>query len=272
MKKIVVVNDCAYVMSDLIPYLTDSYKIHFLPRSRNTYSKTLGIFLKVLATSGDLYHVNYALQDAYLVSKLKRRLDVLHVHGSDVRTTLNTKWGWIVKHNLLKARTVLFSTEDLAPIVNDFRPDAAYLPNPVDTLRFKFKNTFNDPPKALYFKLNYETIPPILPKLLDKHGISLDILDRNIPYNEMPNLLSAYDVFVDRFTIKSLSKTCLESMSVGLATVDYRHVDDFERRVEELSEPENIIKIGKENRNFILKNHDVRLVAERLKKVYARLL
>jgi hypothetical protein len=60
---------------------------------------------------------------------------VLHVHGSDVRSTLNTKWGWIVKNNPLKAKTVLFSTEDLAPIVKDFRLDATNLPNPVDSLR-----------------------------------------------------------------------------------------------------------------------------------------
>jgi hypothetical protein len=68
MKKIVIINDCAFVMSDLIPYLTDSYRIQFLTRSRNLYSKTFGIFLKVLIASGDLYHVNYALQDAWLVN------------------------------------------------------------------------------------------------------------------------------------------------------------------------------------------------------------
>ncbi len=271
-RQIIIVNDCAYVMSDLIPYLSKSYKIKFLTRSRNLFSKTLGLLFKVLSANGDLYHVNYALQDAYIVSKLKRRLDVLHVHGSDVRTTISTKWGWIVKDNLLQARTVLFSTEDLAPIVHSIRPDALYLPNPVDTSKFKLKNSYNEVPKALYFRLKYEEIPPVLPSLLYKYNIKLEILDKNIPYDRMPELLSTYDIFIDRFTIGSFSKTCLESMSVGLATIDFRHLNDLEKRVKEISDPNVIADIGRTNREFIVKHHEVRKIAERLSQIYQSLL
>jgi len=271
--KVVVVNDCAHVLEDLIPHLSKRFDIKFIRRSRGWFSKTLGLFWKILRAKGNIFHVNYALQDAYLVDKFKHHLDVLHVHGSDVRWTLHSKkYGWIVKSNLKHARKVLYATPDLEQAVKRLRPDAIYLPTPVKIDVFSMKHHYNEQPKAIYFKLHYEKMPSELEKALLENNISLTIMERNIPYEKMPETLQAYDIFIDRFTISSLSKTCLEAMSCGLATIDYRHRSELSERTSLLSNISNVKKIGRENREFVVKNHNVFKIAEMLSKIWEEFL
>ncbi|MEM4092652.1 MAG: hypothetical protein QW837_06345 [Conexivisphaerales archaeon] len=268
-KKLVIVNDCAHVMENLLPVVSSVYDVKYLKRTRSPLSKTLGLAWRILATNGDIYHVNYGLQDAYLVEKLKGHLDVLHLHGSDVRTALKTAWlGWMVKSNIMNAERVLYATEDMKNDVMRLRPDAIYLPTPVNVDLFGYKELYAVKPKAVYFKLSYEALPSALPSLLKKAGLSLDIFDKVIPYRDMPALLRKYDIYIDRFSIPSLSKTALEAMSVGLATIDYRNRDALEERIEFLSDPGNVRSEGVLNRNFIIKQHDHRLVGERLLDIY----
>ena len=270
--KVVVVNDCAYVMADLIPYLESDFDIEFIQRSRGLWSKTFGILWKIIRAKGDVFHVNYALQDAYLVDKFKH-LDVLHVHGSDVRWTIHSKkYGWIVKHNLEHAKKVVYATPDLEQIVKKFRSDAIYLPTPVKTKVFTTKNNYNNYPRAVYFKLAYEELPIELMKALAKNGISLTILDRTIPYEKMPETLRAFDIYIDRFTIPSFSKTCLEAMSCGLATVTYEHRSILEQRVRELSNVTNLKNIGVLNRWIVKEKYDAPKIAEQLSKIWKEML
>jgi len=270
--KVVVVNDCAHVMEDLMPYLSESFEVKFIQRSRGWWSKTFGVLWKILRAKGDLFHVNYALQDAYLVDKFKHHLDVLHVHGSDVRWTLHSKkYGWIARSNLKHADKVLYATPDLEQTVKKFRSDAVYLPTPVKTSVFNMKSHYNKHPKAVYFKLHYEKLPEKLRSLLLKHNITLTVKERDVPYDSMPSVLSSFDIHVDRSTIPSLSKTCLEAMSCGLATIDYRHKTQLSERVALLSDVSNVKKIGEENRKFVIENHEVGKVAETLTKVWNKM-
>lgn len=270
-KRIIVVNDCAHVMEDLIPHLTDRFDIDFIRRTRGLWSKTFGIFWDILKAEGNLIHVNYALQDAYLVDKFKSKLDILHVHGSDVRTTITSKkWGWIVRNNLKNAGMVLYSTPDLEDIVKEYQPDAVYLPTPVKMDIFKKKETYNDPLRAVYFKIWYEALPTEVMELLEKHGISLTIKDRDVPYDLMPETLSDFDIFVDRFTIPSFSKTCLEAMSCGLLTIDYRHKHHIERF--EDPSASNLEKIGEVNRKYVEENHSAPMIADKLASIWEELL
>jgi hypothetical protein len=263
--KVLVVNDCAHVMEDLIPYLSSKFEIQFLQRTRELWSKTFGILWKIAKSEGDLWHVNYALQDAYIVSKLKH-LDVLHCHGSDVRWTIHSKkYGWIVKRNLKKAEEVLYGTPDLESAVKQYREDAIYLPTPVRTDVFAPKQHYNNPLKAVYFKLSYETLPLGLDLYLKENNIALDILEKKIPYQKMSETLRQYDIFIGCFSIPWFTKTCLEAMSMGLATIDYRH-NPFDR-VDKLSQI-NLKTEGERNRQFILKNHDAKKVAEQLSGVW----
>jgi len=267
--KVVIVNDCSHVMEDLMPYLSERFDIEFIMRSRGLWSKTFGLLLKVLRAEGDVFHVNYALQDAYLVDKLKRRLDVLHVHGSDVRWTLHSrKYGWIVKSNLKSAGVVLYATPDLRRIVKKFRSDAIYLPTPVRTDVFARKDHYNDPPRAVYFRQYYEELSRDLIELLEKNGIPLVMMEKKVPYEMMPSFLRKFDIFIDRFTIPSFSKTCLEAMSCGLATIDYRHKNSLSSRITFLSDISNVKRIGDENRKFVIENHDVKKVADMLAGIW----
>lgn len=266
---IVVVNDCGHVMEDLLPYLHNSFgKIKFLQRSRRWFSKTVGIVWKILMSEGDLYHVSYALQDAWLVGKLKH-LDVLHVHGTDVRSTIDSKkYGWIVKSNLQHATRVVYATPDLEAKVKRFREDAIYLPTPIKTNTFQMKTCYNDKPKAICFRLKYEEVPHALPRLMTDNSIELTIQEKNIPYQMMPSVLSHFDIFIDRFTIPSFSKTCLEAMSCGLATIDHRHVNVLKERIHFLNDVPTLKKIGLSNRQMILGEHDVEKVANRLAEIW----
>ena len=267
--KVVVVNDCAHVLEDLIPYLSERFNIEFIQRSRGWFSKTLGVFWKILRAEGDLFHVNYALQDAYLVDRLKHHLDILHIHGSDIRWTIHSKrYGWIVKNNLKHAKKVLYATPDLERAVKKLRPDAIYLPTPVRTDIFKMKKHYNDPPRAIYFKCHYERLPENLKELLKDNNISLTVKERNIPYSLIPSVLSEFDIYIDRFTIPSFSKTCLEAMSCGLATIDYRHKTNLPERTAFLSDISNVKETGKQNRKFILEKHDAKKVAEMLAEIW----
>jgi hypothetical protein len=260
--KVVVLNDCAHVMEDLIPHLLNEFDIEFIPRSRSLWSKTFGILWKILRSQGDIFHVSYSLQDAYLANKLKH-LDILHVHGSDVRWTLHSKkYGWIVKSNMKHAKKVLYATPDLEETVKKFRQDAVYLPTPVNIDMFTPKSHYSKSPKAVYFKLHYEEFPTKLRKVLAENNIPLTIMEKNVPYRKMPETLRRFDIFIDRFTIPSFSKTCLEAMSCGLATIDYRHVENFEERVTFLLR-NGVEECTKENQS-ILEKHDVRNVATQL--------
>ena len=270
LRKVVIVNDCAHVMEDIIPYLQGDFNIRFIRRSRGLWSKTCGILWKILRSHGDIFHVSYALQDAYLVDKLKH-LDMLTCHGSDVRWTIRSKkYGWIVRHNLKNAKKVVYATPDLEPMIAKFRVDASYLPTPVVVERFTEKQEYSDKPKAVYFKQSYEHVASGLLEISKR--IPLAIQDRNIPYEDMPNFLKCYDVFVDRFTIPSLSKTCLEAMSCGLATIDYRHHRDLGKRIDDLSDIKNVKRFGHENRLFVEKNHDVKQVAVMLSEMYEEMM
>jgi glycosyltransferase involved in cell wall biosynthesis len=267
--RIVVVNDCAHVFEDLIPLLTDQFDVEFIQRTRGFWSKTFGIFWKILTAEGNLFHVNYALQDAYITDKFRHHLDILHVHGSDVRSTINTRaYGWIVKSNLRNAKKVVYSTPDLENNLKTIRDDAIYLPNPVRIDKFQMKTDYNEAPKALYFKLNYEELPSYLANLLASNGIHLTVMQKNIPYSKMADTLRSFDIFIDRFSISSFSKTCLEAMSCGLATIDYRHRDDFYDKVVSLKDPSNVRKEGEVNRKYILENHDAKKVADKLATIW----
>jgi hypothetical protein len=266
--KVLVVNDCAHVMEDLIPYLSSKFDIQFIQRSRGLWSKTFGVLWKIAKSKGDLWHVSYALQDAYLVDKFKH-LDILHCHGSDVRWTIHSrKYGWIVKHNLKKAKKVLYATPDLESAVKQYREDAIYLPTPVRTDVFAPKQHYNNPLKAVYFKLPYEQLPLELDLFLRVKGITLDILERNVPYEKMPETLRQYDIFIDRFSIPSFSKTALEAMASGLVTVDYRHRENIVERLDMLMDTDTIRKEVRDNRRVIENFHNVSVVANQLRQIW----
>ena len=84
----------------------------------------------------------------------------------------------------------------------------------------------------------------------------------------MPDLFRQYDIYIDRFTIPSFSKTCLEAQSMGLATIDYRHSADH---VEDLLDFEFRQQCGLNDAAYVRINHDRNKVALELLDIYRKL-
>lgn len=93
----------------------------------------LDLVRRLRAGRYDLVHIHYA----YLgnVGVLGRFPYLLHCHGSDVRelTALSRP---LARHALRHANHVFYATPDLAEAVARWRPDAEFLPNPIDTATF----------------------------------------------------------------------------------------------------------------------------------------
>ena len=135
--KVVMVNDAAFVGETLLKYIPAELEKQHIKRSRGFWSKTFGLALKILRVKGDIYHVNYLLQDCYIAARLGKKPLIGHAHGSDLRTSLNhTLWGRVVRHNLKHCNKILVSTPDILKIAKRYRVDAEYLPNPVDAELF----------------------------------------------------------------------------------------------------------------------------------------
>jgi glycosyltransferase involved in cell wall biosynthesis len=81
----------------------------------------------------DLLHIHYAYLGVLGIAA--RRPYILHAHGADV-------WGltpftrWPTKQALERAAHVFYSTPDLEPHTKRYRPDAEFLPNPIDWRTF----------------------------------------------------------------------------------------------------------------------------------------
>lgn len=81
----------------------------------------------------DLLHIHYAYLG--MVGVLARKPYLLHCHGGDV-------WGLtpftrpLAARALRSAAHVFYSTPNLAPYTHRYRPDAEFLPNPIDTALF----------------------------------------------------------------------------------------------------------------------------------------
>lgn len=269
--RVVIINDCAYVGLTLARELRRrGIEVEYYPRGVSLLDKTVKAAINVIraVSKKAIIHVNYAWQDAWLASLLKKlqlkKLDVLHCHGSDVRWRQYEKFGWLVRFSLRSAKKILVSTPDLLEHV----PNAIYLPNPIDTEMFRPLGS-ESPPRALYQRLWYEKLPEEIPKLLKENEIELEILESK-PYKweEMPSVLNQYGVFISRFTIPSYTKTCLEAMSCGLATIDWRHKGILSEWISLLADENARKKIGGRNREWIEANHDVKLVVDKLISIY----
>ena len=83
------------------------------------------------AARADLLHVHYASVARH--TRWTRRPWVLHAHGTDVRSQqYEPRWTGPVRRALREAAEVRYSTPDLAEHVLPHRPDARYLPVPLD--------------------------------------------------------------------------------------------------------------------------------------------
>jgi glycosyltransferase involved in cell wall biosynthesis len=127
------INDAAFVGETLLKYLPPELKKQHIKRSRKLWSKTFRLAFNILRAQGDIFHVNYLLQDCYIASKLGKKPLIGHAHGSDLRDQIKKrKWGWIVEHNLRKCDKIIVAQPTILDTAFEFNATAEYLPIPFD--------------------------------------------------------------------------------------------------------------------------------------------
>jgi len=126
------------------------------------------------------------------------------------------------------------------------------LPTPIDPVFKDLKNSRRYG-KGLYFRKWYEPEKEKMVRMeCDKMGLELVVPRKPITYSEMPLFLNQFEVFFDRFTIPSLSKTALEALACGCKVVSWKGlVADHEK---------------------ILKSHSLENVTEKLLRIYQEVL
>ena len=215
------------------------------------------------AKSADIIHIHSVEQ---LVIKIRKAFGnskkiILHYHGTDIRglkninnqsffNIQNTKtraksFGAKVKNRLRLiqmgyyqplqtesqklANEILVSTPDLLLLL----PQAKYLPNPIDVDHFSKDITNHN--KGNNNALTIKTTSGDIQKTLlycneNNINLKIDVLDRTktpILYEEIPNFLKKYDVYVDIRIVndkilENFSKTALESLACGLKVLNYK--------------------------------------------------
>lgn len=254
--KVVMVGDCANVGSTLIRYSPPNVAYEHIKRSRSFFSKTVGIALRIASSKGDLYHVHYGLQDHLLVKWLKKEPSVCHLHGSDLRYALRSRWGWVVKENLERADKVLVAVPDILSIARDYRPDAEYIPNPVNINLFKpmgpeehegfrvlfasdlsfvkgadrfikeFAEFQREHPNSILRVIKYGRDVAFMLYLLKSLGVRHEVIQYQ-PHEGMVNLYRWADAVVTDMSLGYLHMSSLEAMACMRPVAQYINSDYY---------------------------------------------
>jgi len=306
--KVVMINDCAFVGETLLKYMPPDIEKQHIKRTRGLWSKTFGLAYKILKAKGDVYHVHYLLQDCYMAARLGKRPLIGHAHGSDLRTSLNHPlWGRIVRHNLRRCGKVLVSTPDVLSIARQFREDAEYLPNPVDTELFYPKPMAEQGEKkrvliASDSNWNVKGTDIAIRALSKiKNAVDVSIIEYGVDFirtaalasslglrlNVLPKVsherLNEYywsaDVVIDRFGLGSLGMVSLEAIACGRPVVIYVSSEFPQYKnfpLKDVNTEEKVIstikeadiKLWKKEYTYLTMEHEVNAVVERLLKIY----
>lgn len=202
----------------------------------------------------DLFHVHYGTFSYYAMCN--RRPFALHLHGTDVRRDLASggPTARLVRWGLDHAAIVYFSTPDLADQVRSFRPDAAWLPAPVQSQFFEPLPAQVRPHefgmhKRVLFCSRWEPIKGSTDLLqvaaeLMRTDPTIQILgfdwgqDRQrassqgielvplLSRDSLPKFLRSFDIIVGQMRTGAIGLSELEAMALGLPVVAHFGYDD----------------------------------------------
>jgi len=244
----------------------------------------------------DIIHDNYLINwsSLGLFFRMTRKPVVLHVHGDDTRP-INIFQKIVKRLVARKSNIMLYSTPDLLKNISWFKGTKIYLPNPVNILHNipKVKRHKN---KILIFATLYkikriEYIFSII-KNLDFQFDIIDIGPDSDYYKKIaPPNVSFIKPIKNKDIYKELLKyplviggsydgtirVCeLESMSLGIPTLfpfKYNNLYTYPLPMPQINE-KNIKKhfgnyqLGKKQRIWVKKHHDVVIVVDKLLKIY----
>jgi len=210
------------------------FKLNFLPskikkalKYINRKFTSLRFFFIVMkeAKKYDIVHVHSNWKVLFFIPFKKK---ILEFHGDDIRIhpSNKNKLTHFLNYLFLKfyRNKIFVSTPDLLiPSISSLK-NAFWIPNPIDKEHFVRLNPC-EKNTAVYFANWYET-PDRAVKIAKENGWKLTIIDRRkgegIPYSQLPRFLEKFEYMIDRHEIKSLSKTALESLHLGLKVVDWK--------------------------------------------------
>jgi glycosyltransferase involved in cell wall biosynthesis len=256
--KIVMVHDCAFVGYELRrELLRRGFDVDHLFFRGPAKIATLRMALKLRRLKCALVHAHFCRSAAY-ASYASGKPYFVHCHGGDVRWGMN----WLQRKCLDKARKVLLSTPDLVDVL----PEATWLPNPVDTKRFKpLKEHYGK--NVLYIPHWYEDVGEKVNVICKKLGYTVTISKhRSVPYEKMHVFLNQFDIFVDRCQIRSYSKTALEAMACGLPVIGYEQ--NLEETLLKLASVEERRKYASRQNEEIIPSHRIDSVVDNLINIY----
>lgn len=192
----------------------------------------------------DIVHLHYA--NSGWIGTLGRYAYFLHCHGTDVRVDLyRPVRKWVVLHGLKRASGVFFSTPELYPHISPFRPDAIYVPSPID-IRL-FSPVPEDAHTNVRVLINQALKPSKAPEIAFEAARQVKRTFNNVeicafafgpelerlrcydevrfidpvPHFRMAQLVNSFDIIVGQFAIGSLGVSELESMACGKPVVCY---------------------------------------------------
>jgi glycosyltransferase involved in cell wall biosynthesis len=310
--KVVMINDCAFVGETLLKFLPSNVEKEHIKRGRRLWGKTFGLSYNILRSRGNIYHAHYLLQDCYLASLLGKRPLVGHAHGSDLRSSLwHPIWGWVVRRNLKNCDKVLVSTPDILGVAREFRKDASYFPNPVNTELFyprqprarrmrtrvliasdsnwNLKGTdlairalakVKEHVDVSIVKLGVDFEKTLV--LANSLGLRLNIL-RTVPHEKLNEYYWDADVVIDRFKMGSLGLVSLEAIACGRPAITYVPTGCPEYRDFPLKNVNTIDKIAeaimnasrdlwKEEYSYLEDHHVPQKAVKKIREIYLELL
>ena len=156
----------------------------FMGRVSGTHVFGAHVFLKALLGGYDVIHVHSFDKCVPLLSRVAPV--VLHYHGTDIRGQWEEKrgyWG--------KATRVVVATRNL---LEGAPPGVEFIPNPIDVEAFKPLDYVSPTYGAVY--IDYDAAD-LAGRIAEEHGVSLTVVQKGIPYAEMPVLLNRFVYYVD---------------------------------------------------------------------------
>lgn len=233
----------------------------------------------------------------------------LHCHGTDIRRNLyHPLFKKPTAMSLNRAGKVFYSTPDLKVHAGKVRPDAMFLPNPIQTEMFEPKGFDGTRGKVLLIsridKIKGIDLAFSALEKLKKRNPSVQIdailwgpdLDRfkdkdfvnfipKVTHQGIAGLIPNYQVIIGQFELGIMGMSEMEAMACARPVVSVfeygdwyaeapplissRDEDEIVTRTEELLNDVGLCEgIGLAGRDWVVKYHDYVSVAERLAKTY----
>ncbi|MGB9756357.1 MAG: glycosyltransferase, partial [Candidatus Bathyarchaeales archaeon] len=220
-------------------------------------------------------------------------------------------WGRIVRHNLRSCDKVLVSTPDVLSIAKQFREDAEYLPNPVDTEIFYPKPIVEHGGKKRVLiasdsnwsakgtdiairalsKIKDDVDVSIIAYGVDFErtlslayslGLHVNTLPK-VPHEKLNKYYWSADVVIDRFKLGSLGMVSLEAIACGRPVITYvsSHYPEYKDFPLKDLEDEDIVvdaiensssKLWQQEYAYLINNHDCNALIGKLMRIYKEIL